>query len=327
MDFTDSYTGYSDFSAEMTTALVPGQKVKMISLLLFYDATTRSYCMPRDTDIIALLDRRTVIRRRDLIRHLMETHRGESGYGKQEVDRRITALVEDGRIVTVPDRELAAFGISDTGKNASYVISRQSFERKWQFDRMITEIPSLSGDDSAAALHEVLLHKSVYRLTPAQLDMIVPTLDQEFRVAYLALQCLHSAAVRKGDLPVDTAVLTQKLRHLLERFRDDETNRPAIRHAVHLLACLGDEAVIGQLAFDAYRFDGDGLRRGEYMYPVMVNVICSHRAELNELERTFQSRGDPGAARDIREIVKYALDPQEYERKMKKIQDEEVEIF
>lgn len=283
--------------------------------------------MPIDTDILALLDRRAIIRRRDLIRHLMETHRGGPGYSKPAIDERITALVEDGRIVPVPDADLAAFGISDAGKNASYIISLQAFERKWQFDRMITDIPSGNGDDSAAALHEVLLYKSVYRLTPAQLDMIVPALDQEYRVAYLALQCLYSAAVRRGDLPADTAVLTQKLRHLLERFRGDETNRPAIRHAVHLLARLGDEAVIGQLVYDAPRFDGNVLRKEEYMYPVMVPVIERGRTELHEQERSFLSRGNPGAARDIRAVVTYALDPQEYERKMKKLQEEEVEIF
>lgn len=285
------------------------------------------YRMPIDTEILALLDNGTAIRSRDLIRQLVDSHQGRMEYTKKAIDRRISALIEDGRIVAVRNEDLAGFGISDAGKNASYVISRQAFERKWRFDRMIEGIACGSRDESAAALHEALLYKSVYRLTPAQLDMIVPALDQEFRVAYLALQCLYSAAVRRNDLPADTAVLTQKLRDLLERFRDDDTCHPAIRHAVHLLACLGDEAVIGQLEHDAPRFDGDGLRREEYMYPVMVNVIDSHHTELNELERTFQSRGNPGAARDIRAIVKYALDPEEYERYKKKLQEEEVEIF
>lgn len=283
--------------------------------------------MPIDTDILALLDNGAAIRKRALIRQLVDSHQGSMEYTKKAIDGRISALVEDGRIVPVLNEDLAGFGLSDAGKNASYLISRQAFERKWRFDRMIEGISCGSRDDCAAALHEALLYKSLYRLTPAQLDMIVPALDHEYSVAYTALQCLYSAAVRRGDLPADTAVLTQKLQHLLERFRDDDTCRPAIRHAVHLLAYMGDEAVIGQLEHDAPRFDSDRLKREEYMYPVMVNVIDAYRSELHALASALMAGGKKRAARDIRAICEYALDPQEYKRKMQKIQEEEVEIF
>jgi hypothetical protein len=186
-----------------------------------------------------------------------------------------------------------------------------------------------SGDCDAihTALHECLLFKSTYRLTPDQLDCIVPALDLEYRGAYLALQILQAAAARQGALPNDTGALTQKLKEILKRFRDDPGSRPIIRHALHLLASLGDRAVIDQLALDAPRFDGVQARKEDYLYPVMADILLKYDTDLSTLHASLLKQRDFKAAKAIRAIREYAKDPLAHDEMMREVQDQEVEVY
>lgn len=185
-------------------------------------------------------------------------------------------------------------------------------------------LASGDGDAVCAALHDILLFKSVTPLTPADLDAIAGALEPGERAARTALQILHAAAVRQGTLPGNTLAAAGRIRAILERSREDPDGRPAIRDAVHLLAAMGDPLAIEQLVYDAPHFDGERVKIEDYLHPVMVGALRRHDAELAALQADL---GESRAAEDLEAIREYARDPAAYEERVRLAQDEEVEIF
>ncbi len=188
-------------------------------------------------------------------------------------------------------------------------------------------VTSGNRDAIYTALHEVLLYKSVCRAMPTLLDSVGMALDQEYKVAYMALQILYDAAVKQHVLPTDPGAFARQLEGVLLRFRDTPESRPIVRHALHVLAYMGDGAVIGQLAHDAPHFGGDTVRKEEYLYPVMAGVLGRHEGELALLQESLRGRGDLRAAEAIRTIREYARDPEGYTARMREEQDQDVDVF
>ncbi len=180
-----------------------------------------------------------------------------------------------------------------------------------------------AGDRDAvhAALHDLLLYKAVDPLAPAALDVIVGVLDLGGRAAAMALQVMYASAVRQGTLPAEREEAALRIRAALGRSGDDRT---AVRHALHLLAVLGDApAVVEQLAHDARRFDGETVRKEDYLSPAVAAALGRHDADLAVLEASLAGR----AAEDVRAIREYAQDPDAYEERVRQMQDDEVEVL
>jgi hypothetical protein len=195
-------------------------------------------------------------------------------------------------------------------------------------DDLTNNIGSKTRDELFATLYDLLLYKSSYRLSPDQLDNIVPAMNHnDYRIVFMALQILYTAAVKRGDLPANTIAFRDRLLEVLERYRGVPEHRPAVRNAIHLLGYLEDEAVTRQLEYDAPQFDDDKVRKEEYMYPVMVNVIEKFGPEIDELEIVFLKAGNGRAAGALNAIREYARDPEAHEERMKQLQDEEVEVL
>ncbi|RXE55666.1 hypothetical protein ABH15_05335 [Methanoculleus taiwanensis] len=188
-------------------------------------------------------------------------------------------------------------------------------------------VKSGNRDAIYAALHEVLLYKSVCRATPGLLDTVAVALDQDYKVAYMALQILHDAAIRQRVLPTDGEAFARQLKSVVLRFRDTPESRPIVRHALHVLASMGDDGVIEQLVYDAPRFDGGIVRKEEYCYPVMVALVVQNDEDLALLQEALANRGDLRAAEAIREIREYARDPEGYRENVREAQHRDVDIF
>ncbi|QYZ78098.1 hypothetical protein E2N92_00955 [Methanofollis formosanus] len=175
-----------------------------------------------------------------------------------------------------------------------------------------------AGDDEAvhAALHDLLLYKAVHPLTPADLDIVAAVLDLGGRGARTALKIVYTSAMRQGTLPGDRDAAAVRLRAVLERAGDDRT---AVRHALHLLAVLGDgRAVVEHLAAE-----GDAVRKEDYLSPVMAAVLTRSDADLAAVQAALSGR----AAEEIRAIREYARDPDAYEERVRMTQEDEVEIL
>lgn len=282
--------------------------------------------MEREKEILALLDRRGAMPQEELIR-LLEKRAGTEGMSGPEIERAVAGLIAKTLITRITGRDWNAGGIRNEENTAVFLATPHAIAGKRRFDRMIDGIPSGSREDIMAALHEALLYKKRYRLGPDQLDIIVQVLNRDGKAAYLALRILSGAAAGKGDFPSDIAAFRANLRAVVERFRDDPANRPAVMQAVYLLAGMEDPAVVGQLEHDAARFDGEGVRREEYMCPAMVTFINTYAAELDRMERYFSGCGHETAARDIRTIREYGRHPGDFQGTENARQEREVEVF
>ncbi|NVO66215.1 hypothetical protein [Methanofollis tationis] len=183
-----------------------------------------------------------------------------------------------------------------------------------------------SGDDEAVltALHDMLLFKSVNPPAPADLDAVAGVMDRGGRAAETALQVLYVAAVREGTLPAEREAAVGRVRAFLEGVRDDPEGRAAVRHAVGLLACMGDPLAIEQLAYDAPCFDGERVKKEDYIQPAMAAMLRRHDADLAALQA---SMGETRAAADIGEIREYGREPAAYEERMRLMQEDEVEVL
>ena len=172
-----------------------------------------------------------------------------------------------------------------------------------------------------AALHDLLLYKAVDPLSPADLDVVAGVLGLGGRAATMALQVMYASVVRQGTLPAEKEEAAVRIRAALGHSGDDRT---AVRHALHLLAVLGDaRAVVGQLKYDAPRFAGGRVRKEDYFSPAVASALTRHDAELAALEASLRGR----AAEDVRAIREYAQDPGAYEERVRQVQDDEVEVL
>jgi len=180
-----------------------------------------------------------------------------------------------------------------------------------------------AGDSDAvhAALHDLLLYKAVDPLAPADLDVVAGVLDLGGRAATMALQVMYASAVRQGTLPAERDAAAVRVRAALKCSGDDRT---AVRHALHLLAVLGDaKAVVEHLADDAPLFDGETVRKEDYLSPAVAAVLTRHETGLAALEAALTGR----AADGVRAIREYARDPAAYEERVHLMQDDEVEVL
>ncbi|MDD3622529.1 MAG: hypothetical protein PHQ81_09005 [Methanofollis sp.] len=175
-----------------------------------------------------------------------------------------------------------------------------------------------SGDEEAvqAALHDLLLYKSVRPLAPTDLDIVVKVLDRGGRAAQKALQIIHASAARHGTLPSDREAALVRLRAALEHAGDDRT---AVKHALHLLAVLGDDSVV----IERLTADGDAVRKEDYLSPVLAAALTRYDADLARLQAALSKR----AAEEIAAIREYARDPETYEERVRLMQEDEVEIL
>jgi len=185
-------------------------------------------------------------------------------------------------------------------------------------------LASGDGDAVCASLHDMLIFKSVHPLAPVDLDMVIRVLDLGGRPALTALQVLYVSAVRQGTLPGDRGAAAGRLRAVLEHAREDPDDRTAIRHAVCLLAAMDDPLAIEQLAYDAPTFDGERVKKEDYLHPVMAEIIRRHDAELAALQDALR---ETRAAEDLGAIREYARDPAAYEERLRLAQDGEVEVL
>lgn len=176
----------------------------------------------------------------------------------------------------------------------------------------------MRGDEEMvqAALHDLLLYKSVRPLAPADLDRVVTVLDRGGRAARTALQILHASAARHGTLPADRETAATRLRAVLDHSREERT---AVRLALPLLAALGDD----QAVIECLTADGEQVHKEDYLSSALVPALTRHDAELAALQAALGGR----AADEVRVIREYARDPAAYEAQVRQIQDDEVEVL
>ena len=185
-------------------------------------------------------------------------------------------------------------------------------------------LASGDGDAVFAALHDMLLFKSVKPLAPADLDAVAGVIGRGGRAAETALQVLYVAAVREGTLPAEREAAAGRVRAFLEGACDDPEGRAAVRHAIVLLACMDDPAVIRQLAYDAPHFDGERVRKEDYLHPAMAKMLRRHDADLAALQASL---GETRSAADLGEVREYGRDPAAYEERVRRAQEDEVEVL
>lgn len=183
-----------------------------------------------------------------------------------------------------------------------------------------------TGDEEAilTALHDLLLYRGVRPPGSGDLDAVAGVMDRGGRAAETALQVLYVAAVREGTLPAGREAAAGRVRALLEGARRDPEGRTVVRHAVGLLAVMGDPAAIRQLEYDAPHFDGELVRKEDYLQPAIGEMIREHDADLAALQASL---GRTRAAADLGAIREYGRDPAAYEERVRQAQGDEVEVL
>lgn len=266
--------------------------------------------MDTDTEILQLLDQKGRIRRRDLVELLKTNHPSESGYSKPNIDRKIGRLVRLQKIAIIEAADFKTYGIIDPDTRGTYLISQDTIERKSHFDAVIKDLHSGNYGAIKAALFEISLYKNRLLLDPKQLDSIASVLEDDDTITDLALQILEEAVIQKGILPSKQKQFIDKLKKVLKWLGKSPKYRNQIKRTIHLLAKLGDDAVIDQLQIDAPAFDDERISLKDYCNPDIIPVIERNRSRLYEMEKSFMSAGNEKAAQNIFTIRQYALNPE-----------------
>ncbi len=296
--------------------------------------------MDIDTEIVDILEKTGGVRREDLIRRLIELHPApdDRGYTKPTLNRKIAKLVESNKIIIVKKKDFRTFGISEKRKNASYLVSQNTIDKRRHIDKILTYLQS--HQDKATiinVLEEIKRYEDEYELTPQQLDSLLDIPIHDEVVVMVVLSILHEYVFSKKIEPLDREKFVRNLRTIVKTFKNVKDiveiariegisenfglrQRPDLRivyfTALRLLAHYGNDLVIERL-----KEDFSDPERKEINPPFYYNntlfakIFEKNNTALFEYQMELRRKGNNSAAHDIgilRDMAKGAVKGQSF---------------
>lgn len=261
-----------------------------------------------EVEVINLLDKNGLMRRRDLVKHLMDPNK--RGYSQKSIDRKLANLVKLGNILILKTSdEQLKYGIEDEDSRSSYIISNKSFEIKSHLDAVFQLFSSIEYVDQKEALIEIENYSKRYVLDPIQLDVLVQNLDNENTdlIDHL-LRILYNYKTTRGKEPQNKNVFVSKLKYLLKRYPEPVREYKNLRtHIIYLLGLYNDESVIDQLKLDAKNIQDLDSIENDYIHKFTAMIIEKHRSDLFDFKRKLRKEGYEKGAQFISKMRYQAL--------------------
>lgn len=262
-----------------------------------------------ETNIADYLTRKGLVRREELVKYLQEKHKGEVGYSKASVERKLSDLVNEGFLTKLDHKEVAKFGIKEDDKRASYLTLKHSFDVKKHLDQVFSLLETGDVVDRKMALKEVEIYNQRYVLTPNQLDILIQNLDSDdLDFVDSLVRVLNNEVLKKGVEPANEKIFVKKLRDLLKKHPEPIKGHVNMRtYIICLLGHYNDPIVIERLTKDVSEMENPDAVKNDYWHEHTARLIENHRTELFDLERQLRKDNKEKGAQLINEIRFRAL--------------------
>lgn len=281
--------------------------VNMISNSPIYNIHNSKYDVDFDVEVLSYIDENRFVRRRQLIDHLIDSHKGEKKYSRPSVERKLAILTKTGALVIIKYSELEKYGIYEKDKRASYLSLKEIIGINDDLDTLFSYLKSDDKYDKNSILNELDLYKERYSITMEQLDVLVDHLstnDEKFR--YHLLRILKEYILERGIKPTNKEKLLKSVKDILGKFagesREYELYRPGL---IFILGYYNDDSVIDWLKHDIKNLNVEknfDKIKDDYSTFYTARVIDRHKLELFNLINELKNEGNDEAARLVYNI-------------------------
>lgn len=258
-----------------------------------------------DTEVLNYLDAKGYIRRRQLVKDLIDLHPDERGYSQKSIDRKLGILVKTGQIVILKQQaDLENYGIKKEAGNASYLISKRTTEIKEYLNNVIELLKSDDDIEKKEALVEIENYKEMYVLDPVQLDLMVQNLDTDNKdLINHIIRILYSYIDKRGKQPKNKDLFINHLANLVTKYPKHINNNDHLRTAlIHLLGYYNDNCVIEQFIQDANTLENPFSVLHDYESKYTANIIESNRQLIFDLITKLRREDKDEAVRFVSHI-------------------------
>ncbi|MCK4529020.1 hypothetical protein KAW18_16770 [candidate division WOR-3 bacterium] len=260
-----------------------------------------------DSEVLSYIDKKGFVRRRQLIDHLIDSHKEEKKYSRPSVERKLARLTKNGSLVIVKHSELEKYGIYEKDKRSSYLSLKEVIGIKDFLDTLFSYLKSDDKYDKNSILNEIDLYKERYSLTREQLDVLVDCLstnDEKFR--FHLLRILKEYILNRGIEPTNKDKLLKSLKEILGEFagvsREHEIYRSGL---IFILGYYNDDSVIDWLKYDIKNLKVEknfDKIKADYNTFYTARIIDRHKLELFNLINDFKKDGHEEEARLVHNI-------------------------
>lgn len=258
-----------------------------------------------DTEVLNYLDVKGYLRRRQLVKDLMDLHPDERGYSQKSIDRKLGLLVKTGQIVILKQQdELESYGIEKEAGNASYLISKRTTKIKEYLNNVIELLRSDDDIEKKEALVEIENYKEMYVLDPVQLDLLVQSLETDNKdLIDHIIRILYNYVDKRGKLPKSKDLFINHLANLVKKYPIHINNNDHLRTSlIHLLGYYNDNCVIEQLVQDAKTLENPFSVLHDYESKYTANIIESNRQLIFDLIAKLRRENKDEAVRFVSHI-------------------------
>ena len=262
-----------------------------------------------ETVIIEKLDETGYMRRSNLVQTIIEEHQGEMGFSKANIEKKIARLVKDGKISKLGIDDLHTFGIKETDKNASYLVSPRYLHLMKFMDIVMDKLQTKNYHIVGVSLEEIVRYQDQYTLTPHQLDKLVLLLGENYDFTASTLAIISDYVFLKNIYPSNSSQFRENLKLTVEMFKDtpvydplcdlpyvslfqnNPQKREVYKNAIMILGIYQDDFVVERLIADC---KGD-FGRLEKLYDCYSNqstaqIIESHNIELFKVQTELREK-------------------------------------
>ena len=264
-----------------------------------------------DIEVLNYLDAKGYIRRRQLVKDLMDLHPDERGYSQKSIDRKLANMGKLGILVSLKYDELQKYGIKETDKRASYPIPKKTLKMKEDLDKTFSYLDSADPTIKKLILEEISRYEEKYVLDPYQLDILVDHMNAEYdELVNSLLVILFRYIDEKGIEPSNNDKFLEILRSILKHYRVSPNEYPSLRRYITwLLGYYRDSFVIDQLKMDAETLEDPSSVICDYCDRLIAPFIEEHSLELFNFQIELKLKGKEGASEFISQIKDEASNP------------------
>jgi len=276
-----------------------------------------------DEKILTALEKAGYIRRKDLIEALSTQHSEEKGFSITSLNRRISELINEGRIRVVEPEEFPGFGIYDEDKRAKYLVSSTYAAKKDLSEDLIKKAAEGDSFKRFLTFKEINRNTFNYKLTPVQLSSIANFLGHDERTDTLAIKILHDSILKHRPCisEDDREALSAKLLQVFYKYQQPPVNnnkRLILEIVGFLSAGVSHEGVVWCLRQDLERVaeDKEFLSKGEdeiqasawiknvYHSKYLIHFFDKNKTELMDLMWEYaEKKEDEKGHKDERKVA------------------------
>ena len=275
--------------------------VNMIHNSSIYNIDNRKNDVDFDREVLSYIYENRFVRRRQLIDHLIDSHKGERGYTRPSVERKLARLTKNGSLVIVKHSELEKYGFYDKDKRASYFSLKEIIDINDYLDTLFSDFESNDKYDKNTILNEIDLYKDRYSLTREQLDVLVDYLaTNDEKLLFHILRILKEYILDREITPINKEKSLKSLNEILGKFagvsRDHEIYRSGL---IFILGYYNDDSVIDWLKHDIKNMNVEknfDKIKDDYSTFYTARIIDRHKLELLNLINDLKKDGHEKAA-------------------------------